>query len=134
MPSAISIAHSSPLDSVIRTGQQTLRDRQTSSADIVCASGFDIHRGWRLHSYADPACGPCRHHVAYSVCSLSGGRCDFVSIMPGRLAPWIGYTCCAYARERLRSPRMENVRLVARLVWIAFSPSSQSAVCEASKL
>ena len=90
MPLANSVAHSSPLDSVIRTGQHTLRDRQTSSADIVCASGFDIHRGWRLHSYADPACGPCRHHVAYSVCCLSGGRCDFVSIMLGRLSSMIG--------------------------------------------
>ena len=48
MPSAISIAHSSPLDSVIRTGQQTLRDRQSRSLKKVCARAFAKGRGRRL--------------------------------------------------------------------------------------
>ena len=46
MPSAISIAHTSPFDSLIRTGQQTLRYPHSACLDIVGTLSFEKSRGW----------------------------------------------------------------------------------------
>ena len=90
MPSAISIAHTSPFDSLIRTGQQTLRYRQTACLENVCDLAVAKSRGWRLHSYADWACGYGEPWSAYSVCCLSRARCDLSVHMLGRLSSMIG--------------------------------------------
>ena len=46
MPSAISIAHTSPFDSLIQSGQQTLRYPQSACLEILGTLSFEKCRGW----------------------------------------------------------------------------------------